>query len=387
MKNNRVLFATIVVLLWAVNALNLQPFEFELRSTVAISKHRVPLLRNLAGEPNSKVSIAGQAIGMRVVSCEVFEADKLAAGVLGELSDDADLQTVKIRVRYQKFADIEAIEKWLESKTRPSSLSDRCQSIKSKLRSAKWRLDSLEHTLRVVITDQKRHAEQIALQNHVKPKTIKLVGFQRTESQTNPDQVVMDGLSTQIHNERKMIEELSQEWNREVAISNGFLQFSGAPKWFPIAESVGWRRGLAFIALSGAIWGICRFLFPNVIQLIQAGVRLPTRLMRGARGALSIPKLGHVELVVPPESALARFVVHNHWERGASNRENRGSRSPSDSSRLSIGESWIGGIVASGFAVWAAIVAARFIFDPAWRSLFISAPLAALSNLIAGVGL
>lgn len=387
MKNNRVLFATIVVLLWTVNALNLQPFEFELRSTVAISKHRVPLLRNLAGEPNSQVEIAGQTIGMRVISCDVFEPEKLVTSSRSELSDDADLQTVKIRVRYQKYADIEFIEKWLESKTRPSKLSDRCQVIKSKLRAAKWRLDSFEHTLQVVSEDRKRRVEQIAVQNQEKPRTIKLVGFQRTASATDPDQDVIDAVSSQIKNEQKVIDELSQEWNREVAISNGFLQFSGAPKWFPIAESVGWRRGLAFIALSGAVWGICRFLFPNVSRWIQDGIRLPSLLIHRARGSLSIPNLGHVKLFVPSEGAFDRFAPNVERESIESSHENRGSRSRRGNSRLSIGENWIRGIVASGFVVWGAVVAARLIFDPAWRSLFISAPLAALSNLISGVGL
>lgn len=386
MKNNRVLFATIVVLLWTVNALNLQPFEFELRSTVAISKHRVPLLRNLAGEQNSQVEIAGQTIGMRVISCDVFEPDKLVARSHSELSDDADLQTVKIRVRYQKFADVEFIEKWLESKTRPSQLSERCQIIKSKLRSAKWRLDSFEHTLRVVVEDQKRRAEQIAIENQEKPRTIKLVGFQRTESASNPDQDVIDGVSSQIKNAQNVIDELSQEWHREVAISNGFLQFSGAPKWFPIAESVGWRRGLAFIVLSAAVWGICRFLFRSVSEWIQDGIRLPSLLIHRARGSLSIPNLGHVELVVPSGSAFDGFAMKEREPRDSSH-ENRGSRSQRGNSRLSVGESWIRGIVASGFVVWGTIVAARLIFDPAWRSLFISAPLAALSNLISGVGL
>ena len=386
MKNNRVLFATLVVLLWTVNALNLQPFEFELRSTVAISKHRVPLLRNLAGEQNSQVEIAGQKIGMRVISCDVFEPDKLVARSHSELSDDADLQTVKVRVRYQKYADVEFIEKWLESKTRPSQLSERCQIIKSKLRSAKWRLDSFEHTLRVVEEDQKRRAEQIAVQNQDKPKTIKLVGFQRTESAGNPDQEVIDGVSSQIKNTQNLIDELSKEWNREVAISNGFLQFSGAPKWFPIAESVGWRRGIAFIVLSAAVWGICRFLFRNVGQLIYGGIRLPSLVTHRVSGSLSIPNLGHVELVVPAESAFNVFAMK---EREPTDliRENRVSRSQRGNSRLPVGESWIRGVVASGFVVWGMIVAARLIFDPAWRSLFISAPLAALSNLISGVGL
>ncbi|MFN8742896.1 MAG: hypothetical protein ACK5YR_23445 [Pirellula sp.] len=387
MKNNRVLFATLVVLLWTVNALNLQPYEFELRSTVAISKHRVPLLRNLAGEPNSIVSVAGQTVGMRVVSCDVFEADKVASRGLGDSSNDADLQTVKVRVRYQKFADVESIEKWLESQTRPSCLSDRCQSIKGKLRSAKWRLGSLEHTQRVLGEDQKRRAEQFALRNEDKPATIKLVGFHRNESLNTSEQVVIDGLVAKIQHERNTIEQLSEEWNREVAISNGFLQFSGAPKWFPVAEPVGWRRGLAFIVLSCAIWGICRFLMDKVGHWILVGRRLPNLLTRAPMASLNIPHLGHVELVVSSESGIGKLVLQRQLDANERSREKQLNSKPISNSRFSKGESWIRGIVASGFVSWAAIVAARLVFDPAWRSLFVSAPLAALSNLIAGVGL
>lgn len=387
MKNNRVLFATLVVLLWTVNALDLQPYEFELRSTVAISKHRVPLLYKLAAERNSTVEIDGHSIGMRVVSCNVFEADKIVAGGPGEWSSDADLQTVKVRVRYQKFADVETIEKWLESQTRPSSLSDQCQSLKGKLRSAKWRLDSLEHTQRVLGEDRKRQAEQAALQREEKPTTIKLVGFQRAASQNTTDQAVMDSLSSKIQNERNTIDQLSKEWNREVAVSNGFLQFSGSPKWFPIAESVGWKRGLAFIVLSCAIWGICRYLFHNAIHWLNALVKLKTLFSRSPRSQLKIPHLGHVDLAAPLDSAFSKLIVQSHVDASDLSLENQRILNTGINSRFAIGDRWIRGVLASGFFVWAAIVAARLVFDPAWRSLFVSAPLAALSNLVSGVGL
>ncbi|MCU0710841.1 MAG: hypothetical protein MUC43_02195 [Pirellula sp.] len=387
MKNNRVLFATLVVLLWTVNALDLQPYEFELRSTVAISKHRVPLLRNLAGERNSTVTIAGQSIGMRLVSCDIFESNNATARGSRELSNEADLQTVKVRVRYQKFADIELIEKWLESETRPSGLSDRCQSIKGLQRSAKWRLDSLEHTQRVLHNDQKRRAEQVALQEQEKPGPIKLVGFQRPESRQATDQAVIDKLSSDIAHERNTLEQLAKEWDREVAISNGFLQFSGAPKWFPVAESVGWRRGLAFIILACATWGICRFLFHSTGQWMLWGITIPKRLFRTPLGSLNMPHLGHVELVVSQDMIKDRFEVHPSMKSGSRHESQRNPNTTGQTSVAINPERWARGIVGSGFAAWAIIVAGRLVFDPAWRSLFVSAPLAALSNLISGVGL
>jgi hypothetical protein len=235
--------------------------------------------------------------------------------------------------------------------------------------------------------DQKRHAEQLALQNQDKPTTIKLVGFQRTESNTTPDQLVMVGLLSKIQNERNTIEQLSKELNREVAISNGFLQFSGSPKWFPIAESVGWRRGVAFIVLSCAIWGVCRFLFHNISQYLDAVVRLRKLLIRAPMSSLQIPHLGHVEFVAPLESTFSKFVNQSELDASDRSSENQQSSKTRSNARFSNGESWIRGVVTSGFVAWAAIVTARLVFDPAWRSLFVSAPLAALSNLIAGVGL
>jgi hypothetical protein len=103
--------------------------------------------------------------------------------------------------------------------------------------------------------------------------------------------------------------------------------------------------------------------------------------------SLSIPHLGHVELVVSSESGIGKLVFQRHLDANDRSREKLPSSKPISNSRFSKGETWIRGIVASGFVAWAAIVAARLVFDPAWRSLFVSAPLAALSNLIAGVGL
>lgn len=391
MKNNRVLFATLVVLLWIVNALDLQPYEFELRSTVAISKHRVPLLRSLANNSMTTVNIGGQAVGMRLVSCEAFESDKVTSLGSNAFSNDNHLQTVKVRVRYQRFADIEAIERWLESETRPTDLSERCRTLKGQIRSAKWRLDSLEHTQRVLFEDQRRRAEQVALQDHVKQATIKLVGFQRSSQRRTSEQEVIDKLAFQIQDERNTITQLSKEWDREIAVSNGFLQFSGAPKWFPVAESVGWRRGLAFIVLSVAIWAVCRFTIQGAGYWIQAGSQLPMKIFHARRTTLRIPHLGHVELVTGhrkhslqlDDKVESRGLAYPDSFRDAkATASTRGRSVP-----LSNGEKWVRGIVGSAFVMWAAVVAARLVFDPAWRSLFISAPLAALSNLISGVGL
>ncbi len=159
--------------------------------------------RSLANNSMSTVNIGGQAVGMRLVSCEAFESDKVTSLGSNAFSNDNHLQTVKVRVRYQRFADIEAIERWLESETRPTDLSERCRTLKGQIRSAKWRLDSLEHTQRVLFEDQRRRAEQVALQDHVKQATIKLVGFQRSSQRRTSEQEVIDKLAFQIQDERK----------------------------------------------------------------------------------------------------------------------------------------------------------------------------------------
>lgn len=367
MKKNRVLFATAIVLLWTMNTLDLQPFEFELRSTVALSSHRVDLLRELAQrKPQPGQAQSGDDI--RLVSIQLVDVSKstLSAPV------ESELQTARIRVRYRRFTETESIEKWLEYRTRPQSVSDACTAIKTKLNVAKWRLDSYEHTQRIVIADLKRQEEQLALQEPEQPGKVRFVGFQKPAATDPTAQRVMNSLAEQIESERQNIDELSKEFERELIASQGFLQFSGAPKWFPVAESIGWRRGIAFLLLALSIWGVLQYFSREDVLLHRSWSFLFSITGTLTRPSLSIPHFGHVELCVEHSSEAQESLLHSST-RGIP------TRVPRPMERL-MQFGLVGGLTA-----WGGVLLFRLVFDPAWRSLFITAPLSALTHLLSGV--
>ncbi|XZE22102.1 hypothetical protein SH449x_002018 [Pirellulaceae bacterium SH449] len=367
MKKNRVLFATAIVLLWTMNTLDLQPFEFELRSTVALSSHRVDLLRDLAKrKPESSQNQDRDNI--RLVGVNLVDVSESAPSA----PVDSELQTARIRVRFRRFTETEAIEKWLEFRTRPQSFSDACTSLKTKINIAKWRLDSYEHTQRIVMADLKRQEEQLALQEPEQPGKVRFVGFQKTVVTDPTAQHVMNSLAAQIESERQNIDKLSKEFERELIASQGFLQFSGAPKWFPVAESIGWRRGIAFLLLSLSIWGVLRYFSREKALLHRSWNGLFAITGTLTRPSLSIPHFGHVELGVENSSEELNSLL-------CDTARDTPTRVPHSIERL------IHFGLVGGFTAWGGVLLLRFVFDPAWRSLFITAPLSALTHLLTGV--
>lgn len=367
MKKNRVLFATAIVLLWTMNTLDLQPFEFELRSTVALSSHRVDLLRELA-KRKSESSQAQNEDNIRLVGIQLVDVGEstLSAPV------ESELQTAKIRVRFRRFTETESIERWLEYRTRPQSLSDACTSLKSKINVAKWRLDSYEHTQRIVIADLKRQEEQLALQEPEQHGKVRFVGFQKPAATDPTAQRVMNSLAEQIESERQNIDELSKEYERELIASQGFLQFSGAPKWFPVAESIGWIRGIAFLLLSLSTWGGLQYFSREKALLISSWKGLFAITGTLTKPALSIPHFGHVELCVEHSSDEMDSLLNDATR-------DMPARVPYSIERL------VQFGLVSGFTAWGGVLLVRLVFDPAWRSLFITAPLSALTHLLTGV--
>jgi hypothetical protein len=367
MKKNRVLFATAIVLLWTVNLLDLQPFEFELRSTVALSSQRVDLLRDLA-RGKSESSQAQDEDNFRLVGIQLFDVveNTLSAPV------ESELQTAKIRVRFRRFTETESIERWLEFRTRPQGLSDACTSLKMKIHVAKWRLDSYEHTKRIVIADLKRQEEQLALQEPEQNGKVRFVGFHKAVVTDPTAQRVMKSLSEKIESERHNIDELSKEFERELIASQGFLQFSGAPKWFPVAESIGWKRGIAFLLLSLSTWGGLQYFSREKALLICSWKGLFAITGSLTKPSLSIPYFGHVELCVEHSSDEVVSPLYDVPR-------DMPARVPHSIERL------VQFGLVSGFTTWGGVLFFRLVFDPAWRSLFITAPLSALTHLLTGV--
>jgi hypothetical protein len=361
-SDKRIGMAAAVILLWVVNMLNLQPFEFELSTTVAISQQRIPqlLLLRQSQSPSSQV---------RLLECKLLANDE---------TTQAELQSARLRVRTTRYESLAELENWLEAKTRPVDTSSRCKQLRSQILNVQWNLESVTHTMTVLQRDRERENEQLAVEDPKPKSAFQLVGFSKSDPQQKECPVVAS-LSEQHRNCTEQLIKLQNDLETEHSQSIGFLRFSGAPKQYPVVQSVGVKRGTAFVILCLAVWGTIGIVAVRPIAFIRFLLSLRTIVVRATTSRspqLEIPFLGEV-------------IVRDDIASRAQGIKMIGS---SETLAHDSVDAWrfrlfagARALLMSGLVLWACVVVGRFVLDGAWRQLFLTAPLAGLSHVIGGI--
>ncbi|HUP78484.1 MAG TPA: hypothetical protein VM260_07940, partial [Pirellula sp.] len=147
------LIAALAFCLWSANVLPIQQVEYELTTNVAISQHRMPLLKRLGSKTLESAS------------------DKPSFSALEILPDDSklspaansELRAIRVKMRFPIRGNIRLVEKSLNELTTPSLESNECQGFARQLLKEQWHLESCAHSIKQLMLDIERENNAIEI--------------------------------------------------------------------------------------------------------------------------------------------------------------------------------------------------------------------------------
>jgi len=414
------LVAAISICLWAVNWLPIQSVEYRLTTNIAISQHRLPILKGLRGK--SLVSENDPAFSFVIQDVQSAPVDS------GSVAN-SDLSSARVAMIFKPRSHADQIEMMLDKWTMPKLQSEECKQITKQIRKERWLLETALHGKRRYELDVQREKETRSIstdqfadtaESRSLPRAptmrFQLSSFVSQRSGSLGSEELPQQLETAIVSHINNIRGLEISIERLQAQTQGFLNFTGAPLIAPIAHSIPALRLMVLGLICFSIWillawwsrpwgilteqSVLRNL-PKLLKLLTtaAAAAKPFRVQSSSLRTpsaknstvtqrfkvLGIPFLGAVQVIGRrQENVFTQVLVPNMVPSMVANPTEPTCSVPSDANEFQslqllrrLGE--------GSLVLWLVILVARLMFDPAWRELVCVAPLAAIARLITGI--
>ena len=421
--------AALAICLWGANVLPIQKVEYELTTNLAISQHRMPLLKRLRNKTLESAS------------------DKTSFSALEILPDDSklspsansELRSIRVKMRFPIRGDIRFVEKSLNELTTPSLESNECQGFAMQLLKEKWHLDSCSHSIKQVMLDIEREKNAIEIErvdtglaeiDVLKKDSMADRGVEASRS-LNPFRLTSFGTkgstplsqSELIDNLRDLnqvrsenVDAMMLSLERLKAKARGFLSITGAPRVDPVVRPLTLFRFLILLVLCTSVWLLLiAWLHPIRANLLfwvgtpRSNETVPVTRKTASKSDSSaddparqagptvgmkktihwmqregIPYLGEIQ-ILSGETPIGREQLHMNLSaaENASSKKDYLSFSNQSSHIKSI--TTLRSLSEGSLVLWMGLFVARVLFDPVWRELVAVAPLAAISRMITGI--
>jgi hypothetical protein len=441
--------ASLSFCLWMINFLPVQRVEYVLRSNLAISQHRLPLLNRLKSK---EIRLAGTDV-MPFTITEIKPTDSESNS-----NTNSELVAVRVTLRMPERRQAESMESILESLTMPSSESIECNALASQLRKERWMLESNQHSLKLIELDSDRErnavpsdavSESMTDESTPREKSVaassaapfRLASFSfRNPREPNSDLKNQLQKLAQAGTER--IDSMTVHLERLRTKARGFLSFTGAPQIEPMAHSMSSGRYIVLMMLGLGVWLLSFFWIkplpeilrspgnqstlevapiPKVLRwplvssidkksVAQDGAPEFSRTLEWMQ-SVGIQFLGKVQvetesvgfvaetqdstISVSPATKLrfmprfARLRLPNFLKRihlsGHANAGQANVSIRSSEAQASTSLHFLRVVGDRALVVWGGLFFARLVLDSSWRELASIAPLAAISRLIFGI--
>ena len=417
------LVAAISVCLWAANWLPIQRVEYKLTSNLAISQHRLPILRGLEGKSLISENCPGFLFVIDDVHCAAIEA---GAAV------NSDLASARVTMVFNTRSRAGQLEMLLDQLTKPQMQSEECQQLTKQIQKERWILETALHSKKLYELDLTREREsrevsanQVAdMADSSDSKSVsktpstrfQLSSFVSHRSNRLDVDDLAQQLETAIVKQSQKVQALEISIDRLKAQTQGYLNFTGSPSVAPIAHAIPPVRLFVLASICFAIWFLLAWWARpwglHVGQATRMGKGIPFhRWMNllvannqtlGAQSAgksssrstspagsvkkqrfemAGIPFLGTVQVTVcKQEMQEVPAVSFKMADKVSELTVLAPSQSHSDKAQQLLRRLGEGSLV-----LWFAVLVARLMLDPAWRELVCVAPLAALARLIMGI--
>jgi hypothetical protein len=420
------LVAAISVCLWAANWLPIQRVEYKLTSNLAISQHRLPILRGLEGKSLISESCPGFSFVVDDVHCAAVEA---GAAV------NSDLASARVTMVFNTRSRAGQLEMLLDQLTKPQMQSEECRQLTKQIQKERWLLETALHSKKLYELDLTREKEarevsanQVAdtadssdsSESKLTSKTpgtrFLLSSFVSQRSNRLGADDLAQQLETAIVKQSQKVQALEISIDRLRAQTQGYLNFTGSPSVAPIAHAIPPIRLFVLASICFAIWFLLAWWARpwglHVGQATRIGKGIPfhrwiTSLIANhptlgtqptgkfsprndsAAGSVKkqrfemagIPFLGTVQVtVLKQEMKEVPTVSFKMADKVSEPTVLAPSQSHNDKALQLLRRLGEGSLV-----LWFAVLVARLMLDPAWRELLCVAPLAAITRLIMGI--
>lgn len=425
------LVAAISVCLWAVNWLPIQSVEYRLTTNIAISQHRLPILKGLAGKKIVSSDPQAPSFVVQEVQGSAIEAGSAAL---------SDLSSARVTVLFKERGMAGQIETLLDQWTVPNLQSEECRQLESQIHKERWFLETALHSKKRFELDAQREKEarNIATgelidvaesRSTTKSPSMRfqLSSFVTHRSSSLGAEDFAQKIETTISQRSNQVQALEVCIQRLQAQTQGFLNFTGAPTVAPIVQSIPRIRLMVLGMICLSIWCLLAWwarptLVPSKPLFWKTGAVALQRLKQWFRKislpkqsfndstkspdlrrrfeVVGIPYLGSVQIQGPEDSrsftplpVLARTKRSLQATASVDTMSNTMSKAATEESIASASYELDNANVLQllrrlgegSLVVWVVVLIARLGLDPAWRELVSVAPLAALARLILGI--
>ena len=398
------LIAALAFCLWGANVLPIQQVEYQLTTNLAISQHRMPLLKRLSSKtferPSEKVTLFS--------ALEILPDDSKLSP-----SANSELRSIRVKMRFPIRGDIRLVERALNELTTVSMESDECQGFAMQLLKTKWLLESCAHSMKQVERDMEREknaieidsvdtglAENDAIENDTlanrgvnvyrSSSPFRLTSFGAPASSSLSQSELIDNLRVLNQIRSENVEGMVLALERLKAKARGFLSLTGAPRVDPLVRPLTLFRFFILFVLCTSVWLLLiGWLHPVRINsrktvsksdLSTVGLKKTIHWMQRE----GIPYLGAIQILSDDISAARE---HSNMKLSAADCTFSRNEDLSSSFQSSHFKSitTLRSLSEGSIVLWMGLFVARVLFDPVWRELVAVAPLAAISRMITGI--
>jgi hypothetical protein len=377
------LTAAILTVIGLLNALPSNPVLYQNEVRVFASPIRVEKLRQLAAESFSKTATDKAASEKKknralvLTHVESIQASGPTPQIQVTNSDSSSrMEGIRVVCYSARHLSARDLQNHLQTISEPERFVRGDSEEARKLRWARWRLESAQHSLRQVADDlAETSSPEVSANTTVaesNPDSAADSPFQLTstsnannplasskspESKIEQLRKIEQELMLNIDSEQRLIDELEQSVAKQHALSKGFLTLSSEPTSRPESRPLGFGN-LFILVVAASLAGIlvARAYFRRAIPTAVAVHSLPQQLE-----TLGIRFLGTM-----------------------SNGPAEPAPSPIATSRINYAI-WLSRFTDALFVLCVIAIATRAVQDSQWRVFLASNPLMALAHLLRGL--
>lgn len=340
---------TLCALLGALWALNIAPqpaLQYQTRSLVVLSNSRLEALLHQikSHEDISKASTAPHSATLLSLKKAGKRGESFAISTASQ-DELPVLNVIEIRSNWKQPVELKAIQDWVATISSPVSASPQELDLERTARWLQWKLKTIEHYETTSIQLEGRIVQSAAFDSESNNKTQVTTASIQTPTSSAKDQLLeqLDSIEVKLNSERE-----SQQ---------GQITLQASSAWNPVVKSAPILvpiSGLLLGALAGAV--LCWLLQPrknnsfsglSQYQNVLNTKGIPLLTIHGTSPYSPMPSTGSLFRKVGSVNRLQWWMAGCEWS----------------------------------LLLWGVCIVGRFLFDPLWRSLAISQPLAAIANL------